>query len=159
MDERKKVTFDIPGIILVGLGVGAIVFGRLGDLVGRKYTFLVTLVLMGGATFLIGLLPDYDTIGIFAPVLLVALRLVQGLALGGEYGGAAIYVAEHATRTGRGAATAGIQVDDPAELADAVADGLLDGHQVAREAALDIVYAYRSGAALRAAEAIREWAA
>ena len=75
---------------------GAIVFGRIGDLVGRKYTFLVTIVFMGGATFLVGLLPTYETIGWAAPVLLVTLRLVQGLALGGEYGGAATYVAEHA---------------------------------------------------------------
>ena len=75
---------------------GAIVFGRIGDLVGRKYTFLVTIVFMGGATFLVGLLPTYETIGWAAPVLLVLLRLVQGLALGGEYGGAATYVAEHA---------------------------------------------------------------
>ncbi len=75
---------------------GAIVFGRIGDLVGRKYTFLVTIVFMGGATFLVGLLPTFETIGWAAPVLLVTLRLVQGLALGGEYGGAATYVAEHA---------------------------------------------------------------
>ena len=75
---------------------GAIVFGRIGDLVGRKYTFLVTIVFMGGATFLVGLLPTYESIGWAAPVLLVFLRLVQGLALGGEYGGAATYVAEHA---------------------------------------------------------------
>ena len=75
---------------------GAIVFGRIGDLVGRKYTFLVTIVFMGGATFLVGLLPTYESIGWAAPVLLVSLRLVQGLALGGEYGGAATYVAEHA---------------------------------------------------------------
>ena len=75
---------------------GAIVFGRIGDLVGRKYTFLVTIVFMGGATFLVGLLPTYESIGWAAPVMLVFLRLVQGLALGGEYGGAATYVAEHA---------------------------------------------------------------
>jgi hypothetical protein len=75
---------------------GAIVFGRIGDLVGRKYTFLVTIVFMGGATFLVGLLPTFASIGWAAPVLLVFLRLVQGLALGGEYGGAATYVAEHA---------------------------------------------------------------
>src|SRR5471032_683507 len=75
---------------------GAIVFGRIGDLVGRKYTFLITIVFMGGATFLVGLLPKFETIGWLAPILLVSLRLVQGLALGGEYGGAATYVAEHA---------------------------------------------------------------
>src|SRR3989475_6812217 len=75
---------------------GAIVFGRIGDLVGRKYTFLVTIVFMGGATFLVGLLPTFSAIGWAAPVLLVTLRLVQGLALGGEYGGAAPYLAGHA---------------------------------------------------------------
>jgi MFS family permease len=72
---------------------GALVFGRLGDLVGRKHTFLITMSIMGGATFLVGLLPSYATAGLFAPVALVALRLLQGLALGGEYGGAATYVA------------------------------------------------------------------
>ncbi len=88
---------------------GAIVFGRIGDLVGRKYTFLVTIVFMGGATFLVGLLPTFQTIGWFAPVLLVTLRLVQGLALGGEYGGAATYVAEHAPHERRGYDTSWIQ--------------------------------------------------
>jgi MFS family permease len=88
---------------------GAIVFGRIGDLVGRKYTFLVTIVFMGGATFLVGLLPTFQTIGWAAPVLLVTLRLVQGLALGGEYGGAATYVAEHAPHERRGYDTSWIQ--------------------------------------------------
>src|SRR5476649_583933 len=88
---------------------GAIVFGRIGDLVGRKYTFLITIVFMGGATFLVGLLPTYASIGWAAPVLLVALRLVQGLALGGEYGGAATYVAEHAPHERRGYDTSWIQ--------------------------------------------------
>jgi len=88
---------------------GAIVFGRIGDLVGRKYAFLVTLLIMGGATFVIGLLPGYKTIGVFAPIILVALRLLQGLALGGEYGGAAIYVAEHAPDHKRGYYTSFIQ--------------------------------------------------
>jgi MFS family permease len=88
---------------------GAIVFGRIGDLVGRKYTFLVTIVFMGGATFLVGLLPTFQSIGWAAPVLLVTLRLVQGLALGGEYGGAATYVAEHAPNDRRGYDTAWIQ--------------------------------------------------
>ncbi len=88
---------------------GAIVFGRLGDLVGRKYTFLVTLILMGGSTFAIGLIPGYQTIGILAPILVLLLRLVQGLALGGEYGGAATYVAEHAPATQRGFYTSFIQ--------------------------------------------------
>lgn len=88
---------------------GAIVFGRLGDLVGRKYTFLVTLILMGGSTFAIGLVPSYATIGMFAPALVLLLRLIQGLALGGEYGGAATYVAEHAPAHKRGFYTSFIQ--------------------------------------------------
>jgi len=88
---------------------GALVFGRIGDLVGRKYTFLVTIVVMGGATFAVGLLPTFATIGWGAPVLLVALRLLQGLALGGEYGGAATYVAEHAPQGKRGYDTSWIQ--------------------------------------------------
>jgi MFS family permease len=88
---------------------GAIFFGRIGDLVGRKYTFLVTIVFMGGSTFLVGLLPTYQSIGWFAPVLMVTLRLVQGLALGGEYGGAATYVAEHAPQGRRGYDTSWIQ--------------------------------------------------
>ena len=88
---------------------GAIFFGRIGDLVGRKYAFLVTLLIMGGATFVIGLLPTYQTIGIFAPIILVLLRLLQGLALGGEYGGAAVYVAEHVPDNKRGYYTSYIQ--------------------------------------------------
>ena len=88
---------------------GAIVFGRLGDLVGRKYTFLITILLMGVSTFIVGILPSYSSIGIAAPVILIALRLVQGLALGGEYGGAATYVAEHAPHGKRGAYTSWIQ--------------------------------------------------
>src|SRR5690349_13140588 len=81
---------------------GALVFGRLGDLIGRKYTFLLTLILMGGATFLIGCVPGYKSIGIAAPLIVLLLRLLQGLALGGEYGGAATYVAEHAPPERRG---------------------------------------------------------
>ncbi|MBL8568245.1 MAG: MHS family MFS transporter [Phreatobacter sp.] len=88
---------------------GALVFGRLGDLVGRKYTFLVTIVIMGASTFLVGLLPSYATIGWLAPVILIALRMAQGLALGGEYGGAAVYVAEHAPPGQRGYYTSFIQ--------------------------------------------------
>jgi MFS family permease len=96
-----------------GFGVrpfGALVFGYFGDLVGRKYTFLVTITLMGGATAAIGFLPTYAQAGIWAPILLVGLRLLQGLALGGEYGGAAIYVAEHAPPRKRGQYTSWIQV-------------------------------------------------
>ncbi|HEY1904843.1 MAG TPA: MFS transporter, partial [Myxococcaceae bacterium] len=88
---------------------GALVFGRIGDLVGRKYTFLVTITVMGLSTFLVGLLPNYSSIGMLAPLLLLLLRLAQGLALGGEYGGAATYVAEHAPENKRGAHTAWIQ--------------------------------------------------
>lgn len=88
---------------------GALFFGRLGDLIGRKYTFMATLMLMGGATFLIGCIPSYESIGYAAPILVLALRLLQGLALGGEYGGAATYVAEHAPRAHRGYWTSWIQ--------------------------------------------------
>ncbi len=88
---------------------GALFFGRIGDLVGRKYAFLVTLLIMGGATFVIGLLPSYGTIGFIAPVILVLLRLLQGLALGGEYGGAAVYIAEHVPDNRRGYYTSFIQ--------------------------------------------------
>ena len=88
---------------------GALVFGRLGDLVGRKYTFLITIVIMGGSTALVGMLPSYETIGVAAPIILILLRLLQGLALGGEYGGAATYVAEHAPDGKRGLYTSWIQ--------------------------------------------------
>ena len=88
---------------------GALVFGRLGDMIGRKYTFLLTLVLMGGSTFFIGLVPGYKSIGMAAPLLVLLLRLIQGLALGGEYGGAATYVAEHSPAHRRGYFTAWIQ--------------------------------------------------
>ncbi|TQK11494.1 MFS transporter [Herbaspirillum sp. SJZ107] len=88
---------------------GALVFGRLGDMIGRKYTFLVTILIMGGSTFIVGILPGYASIGIAAPILLVCLRILQGLALGGEYGGAATYVAEHAPEGRRGYFTSWIQ--------------------------------------------------
>ena len=88
---------------------GALVFGRLGDMIGRKYTFLITIVLMGASTFIVGLLPNYASIGIAAPIILVILRILQGLALGGEYGGAATYVAEHAPEGKRGFFTSFIQ--------------------------------------------------
>jgi len=88
---------------------GAIVFGHIGDKVGRKYTFLVTMLIMGGATFVIGILPGYDVLGIWAPIILVLLRLIQGLALGGEYGGAATYIAEHSPDEKRGYYTSFIQ--------------------------------------------------
>ena len=89
---------------------GALFFGRIGDLVGRKYAFLVTLSIMGGATALIGLLPTYATAGWFSPVLLIVIRVLQGLALGGEYGGAAIYVGEHVPDNKRGFYTSFIQI-------------------------------------------------
>ena len=88
---------------------GALVFGRLGDMIGRKYTFLVTILIMGVSTFIVGILPNYATIGVAAPVILIILRMLQGLALGGEYGGAATYVAEHAPMGKRGAYTSWIQ--------------------------------------------------
>src|SRR5215467_12979151 len=88
---------------------GALVFGRLGDMIGRKYTFLLTLIIMGGSTFAIGLVPGYASIGFAAPIIVLALRLLQGLALGGEYGGAATYVAEHSPANRRGYYTSWIQ--------------------------------------------------
>ena len=95
---------------------GALVFGRLGDLVGRKYTFLVTILIMGSSTFIVGILPTSDSIGLAAPIILIILRLLQGLALGGEYGGAATYVAEHAPHGKRGYYTSFIQITATAGL-------------------------------------------
>jgi MFS family permease len=111
--ENETAAF-LSSLALFGVGFsvrpfGALVFGRIGDLVGRKYTFLVTIVVMGLSTALVGILPPYATIGFWAPVILVFLRLAQGLALGGEYGGAATYVAEHAPPGKRGAFTSWIQ--------------------------------------------------
>ena len=103
------LTFAVFAAGFVVRPFGALFFGRLGDLIGRKYTFMVTLLLMGGATFLIGCIPSYETIGFLAPLLVLLLRLLQGLALGGEYGGAATYVAEHAPIGQRGYWTAWIQ--------------------------------------------------
>ncbi|MBA2367364.1 MAG: MFS transporter, partial [Actinobacteria bacterium] len=103
----------IFALVYVGFLVrpfGAFFFGRIGDLVGRKVTFLVTITLMGASTFAIGLLPTYETTGWLAAILLVILRILQGLALGGEYGGAAIYVAEHAPDDARGQHTSWIQM-------------------------------------------------
>jgi MFS family permease len=110
-DMKNSFLFSL-GIFWTGFVVrpfGAVFFGHLGDLIGRKFTFMLTLVLMGLATFLVGCLPVYDTIGWLAPVLLVACRVVQGLALGGEYGGAATYIAEHAPDGKRGLYTSWIQ--------------------------------------------------
>jgi MFS family permease len=110
----NPTTGYLSSLALFGVGFsvrpfGALVFGRLGDIVGRKYTFLITIVVMGLATALVGVLPTYEKIGYWAPVILVALRLAQGLALGGEYGGAATYVAEHAPHGKRGFYTSWIQ--------------------------------------------------
>jgi len=111
LDPSTKTIFTLLAFA-AGFAVrpfGAIVFGRLGDLVGRKHTFLITILLMGASTFLVGLLPSYHSIGIAAPIILITLRLLQGLALGGEYGGAATYVAEHAPDGKRGFYTSWIQ--------------------------------------------------
>ncbi len=117
---------------------GALVFGRLGDLIGRKYTFLLTLILMGGSTFAIGCVPDYDTIGVVAPLLVLLLRLVQGLALGGEYGGAATYVAEHAPIHRRGYFTSWIQTTATLGLFISLGVILLTRHALDKDAARSI---------------------
>jgi len=109
---------------------GALVFGRLGDIVGRKYTFLLTLVLMGGSTFAIGLVPSYESIGFAAPIIVLLLRLLQGLALGGEYGGAATYVAEHAPAHRRGYFTSWIQTTATLGLFVSVGVILLTRHSL-----------------------------
>src|SRR6266542_2549579 len=110
----NPTTSLLSGFAVYGAGFavrpfGALVFGRIGDVIGRKYAFLLTVSIMGGATFIVGLLPTYAQIGVLAPAILVLLRLLQGLALGGEYGGAAIYVAEHAPDGKRGLYTSWIQ--------------------------------------------------
>ncbi len=102
-------TLALFGVGFVVRPFGALVFGRLGDLVGRKYTFMLTLLIMGGSTFAIGLIPDYSSIGVLAPILVLILRILQGLALGGEYGGATTYVAEHSPENKRGYFTSFIQ--------------------------------------------------
>ncbi|MEP9372472.1 MFS transporter [Mesorhizobium sp. KR1-2] len=112
--EYPEATRNIFALLAFAAGFlvrpfGALVFGRIGDLVGRKYTFLITILIMGSSTFLVGLLPGSGSIGIAAPIVLVALRMLQGLALGGEYGGAATYVAEHAPNDRRGFYTSWIQ--------------------------------------------------
>lgn len=112
--QFPKATADIFALLAFAAGFvvrpfGALVFGRIGDLVGRKYTFLVTILIMGLSTFVVGLLPGYKTIGVAAPIILITARLLQGLALGGEYGGAATYVAEHAPQGRRGFYTSWIQ--------------------------------------------------
>ncbi len=117
---------------------GALVFGRLGDMIGRKYTFLLTLVLMGGSTFAIGLIPGYDTIGFAAPILVLLLRLLQGLALGGEYGGAATYVAEHAPANRRGYFTSWIQTTATLGLFVSLGVILLTRHALDKDQARSI---------------------
>jgi MFS family permease len=113
---------------------GALFFGRIGDLVGRKYAFLVTLLIMGGATALIGFLPTYATIGIFAPIILLLIRVLQGLALGGEYGGAAVYVAEHVPDSHRGFYTSFIQITATLGLFLSLAVILIIQNTMSREA-------------------------
>ena len=111
LDQNSQLIFSLLAFAagFIVRPFGALVFGRLGDMIGRKYTFLVTILIMGLSTFLVGVLPGYKDIGVAAPVILIVLRLLQGLALGGEYGGAATYVAEHAPPGKRGAFTSWIQ--------------------------------------------------
>src|SRR5215469_14097269 len=117
---------------------GALVFGRLGDLIGRKYTFLLTLIIMGGSTFAIGLVPGYESIGFAAPVIVLVLRLLQGLALGGEYGGAATYVAEHAPNHRRGFFTSWIQTTATLGLFVSLAVILVTRHSLDADPAVSI---------------------
>jgi MFS family permease len=117
---------------------GALVFGRLGDIIGRKYTFLLTLVIMGGSTFAIGLVPGYDRIGFAAPLIILVLRLLQGLALGGEYGGAATYVAEHAPLHKRGFYTSWIQTTATLGLLLSLGVILITRHSLSSDAETSI---------------------
>ncbi|QEC68499.1 MHS family MFS transporter [Panacibacter ginsenosidivorans] len=117
---------------------GALVFGRLGDIIGRKYTFLLTLIIMGGSTFAIGLVPGYETIGFAAPIIVLLLRLLQGLALGGEYGGAATYVAEHSPENKRGFYTSWIQTTATLGLFVSLGVILITRHSLDTDAAKSI---------------------
>lgn len=117
---------------------GALVFGRLGDIIGRKYTFLLTLIIMGGSTFAIGLVPGYESIGFAAPIIVLVLRLLQGLALGGEYGGAATYVAEHAPAKRRGFYTSWIQTTATLGLFVSLGVILITRHSLDEDAAKSI---------------------
>jgi MFS family permease len=117
---------------------GALVFGRLGDIIGRKYTFLLTLIIMGGSTFAIGLVPGYETIGFAAPIIVLLLRLLQGLALGGEYGGAATYVAEHSPENKRGFYTSWIQTTATLGLFVSLGVILITRHSLDEDAAKSI---------------------
>ncbi len=137
--EVSEATGYILALITFGVGfvvrpLGALVFGWFGDRTGRKTTFLVTITLMGVATVSIGLLPDHGTIGIWAPVLLIAMRVLQGFALGGEYGGAAIYVAEHAPAEKRGFMTGWIQTTAALGLIGALGVILITRSTVGTEA-------------------------
>jgi len=118
LDPSSQVIFSLLAFAagFIVRPFGALVFGRLGDMIGRKYTFLVTILIMGLSTFIVGVLPNYASIGIAAPIILIGLRLLQGLALGGEYGGAATYVAEHAPHGKRGSYTSWIQTTATAGL-------------------------------------------
>jgi len=118
LDPSSQVIFSLLAFAagFIVRPFGALVFGRLGDMIGRKYTFLVTILIMGLSTFIVGILPAYGSIGVAAPVILIGLRLLQGLALGGEYGGAATYVAEHSPHGKRGAYTSWIQTTATAGL-------------------------------------------
>jgi MFS family permease len=116
MEDTLLGALAVFGAGFVVRPFGALVFGRLGDMIGRKYTFLLTLLIMGGATVITGLVPSYEKIGIWAAIIVLVLRLLQGLALGGEYGGAATYVAEHAPDSRRGYFTSYIQITATAGL-------------------------------------------